>query len=730
MDRTTSHTLSAVGTLSTLLVMSAASSLTTPLAAQTAAPPATRSAMPAPGRLTLDRYMDLEGVGDPRISPDGSRIVYGREWIDPMTDSRKSSLWIMNADGSRSRYLTDGTSPRWSPSGDRIAFLACGTAGGDRSALLECDDGSRRQIYVRYMDAEGAVTQVTRLTQSASNIAWSPDGERIAFNMLVPREHRWEVKLPRKPRGAKWTAEPRIIERLDYRQDRRGFEPQGHRHIFTVPATGGTPRQITDGEFDHGAPAWAPDGRTLYFSGLRREDADWIWRESEVYAVDVATREIKQLTHRRGPDSGPLASPDGRLVAYTGVDSVRNTYITNKLYVMNADGSNPHALTADLDRTPRGARWSPRGDGLFFVTQDRGTMNLWFVSLDGRLRQVTRGNHQFRLSSLSRGGVGVGTLSSPTVPEDVYAVDLRSGGLRRLTEVNADLLADISLGEVEEIEYGSVDDFRIQGWIVKPPDFDPSRKYPLILHIHGGPHAMYGVNFSYSFQNFAAEDHVVLYLNPRGSSGYGTEFGNAIMNAYPGKDYDDLMAGVDELLSRGYVDEENMLVTGCSGGGVLSSWVVGHTERFAAAVVRCPVTDWFSFVGTTDSPNWYRNFAKLPWEDPSEHLRRSSLMYVGNVSTPTLLMTGVKDLRTPMPQTEEFYQALKFRKVPSAMIRMQEEWHGTSSKPSNFLRTQAYIMHWFEKYMTDDMRARRKEWREERGSPPSTVADEADEGGR
>lgn len=680
-------------------------------------------------RLTLERYMDFEGVGDPRISPDGSQVVYSREWVDPMTDSRKSSLWIMNADGSKNRYLTDGSSPRWSPSGDRIAFLACGTTGGGWSALLECGEGSRRQIYVLYMDAGGAATQITRLTQTASNIDWSPDGRQIAFNMLVPELQRWDIKLPRKPKGAKWTAEPRIIERLDYRQDRRGFDPQGNRHIFVVPASGGTPRQITNGAFDHGAPEWNPNGRTIYFSGLRREDADWIWRESEIYAVDVASREIHQLTHRRGPDSGPVASPDGRLIAYTGVDSVRNSYITNKLYVMEADGSNPHPLTADLDRTPRGLTWSSSGDGIYFIAQDEGTEDLWFASLKGRVQPVTQGEHRFRLTSLSESGTGVGTFTSPTVPEDVYAVDLKKGELHRLTDVNADVLVDAEQGEVEEIRYTSVDDFHIQGWILKPPAFDPGRKYPLILHIHGGPHSMYGFNFSYSFQNYAANDYVVLYVNPRGSTSYGTDFGNAIMNAYPGKDYDDLMAGVDAVLARGYVDEDNMFVTGCSGGGVLSSWIVGHTDRFAAAVVRCPVTNWFSFVGTTDSPGWYRNFAKLPWEDPSEHLRRSPLMYVGNVSTPTLLMTGVQDLRTPMPQTEEYYEALKFLKVPSAMIRMEGEWHGTSSKPSNFLRTQAYIMHWFEKYMTDDMKTRRKAWREERSSEVPVVADAESGGG-
>jgi dipeptidyl aminopeptidase/acylaminoacyl peptidase len=260
------------------------------------------------------------------------------------------------------------------------------------------------------------------------------------------------------------------------------------------------------------------------------------------------------------------------------------------------------------------------------------------------------------------------------------------------------VLAGKKLGETEEVWYTSVDGLRIQGWIVKPPDFSPTRKYPLMLEIHGGPHAMYNVGFNFARQNHVAQGYVLLYTKTRGSTGYGSKFGNEIMNAYPSKDFDDLMTGVDTLIGRGYIDTNKMYVFGCSGGGVLTAWIVGHTDRFAAASSNCPVINWLSFVGTTDGPGWYRNFAKPFWEDPTEHLRRSPIMYVGNVKTPTMLMTGVLDLRTPMPQTEEFYSALKFRKVPTAMIRFNEEWHGTSSKPSNFLRTQLYLRSWFERY--------------------------------
>jgi dipeptidyl aminopeptidase/acylaminoacyl peptidase len=302
------------------------------------------------------------------------------------------------------------------------------------------------------------------------------------------------------------------------------------------------------------------------------------------------------------------------------------------------------------------------------------------------------------VTDLGKSFLAVGTMSTASRPTDIVAFDVRTPAPRWLTDVNGDVLAGKQLATTEEVWYTSVDGYKIQGWIVKPADFDPKKKYPLMLEIHGGPHSMYNVGFSFARQDHAANGYLILYTNPRGSTGYGSAFGNAIKNAYPGKDYDDLMAGVDTVINRGYVDRNRLYVFGCSGGGVLTSWIVGHTNRFAAASANCPVTNWLSFVGTTDGSSWYYNFAKYPWDDPSEHLKRSPLMYVGNVQTPTMLMTGVNDLRTPMGQTEEYYEALKIRKVPTAMIRFNNEWHGTSSTPSNFLRTQLYLRSWFEKY--------------------------------
>ncbi|MDE0074297.1 MAG: S9 family peptidase [Gammaproteobacteria bacterium] len=642
-------------------------------------------------RLSLTHYLDMESVSDPRISPDGERIVYTRGWVDKQGDRRESSLWIMNADGSRARHLLDGSNARWSPDGTRILFTARGEPSGS-------------QLFVRWMDDEGAVSQITRLENGPSGPQWSPDGEWIAFTSRVPARADFAgVELPRRPEGAQWVREPKVVERAGYKRDRQGYVDTGWTHVFVVPAEGGTARQLTDGDWNHSGIQWSPDGSDIYFTSYREEDWDRPehWQESEIYAVSVTSGDIRQLTDRRGPDGGPVPSPDGSLIAYTGIDAHRDTYRNQRIHLMNRDGSGSRVISGDYDRQVGGMMWAPDGSGLYFNVRRDGYGQLHFVSVDGGVTQLTSGAHLFGLSSFSDDGVGVGVISSAHEPGDVFRFGLDSpDDIRRLTDVNADVLAYVELGEVEEIWYDSEDDFRIQGWIVKPPDFDASRIYPMMLVIHGGPHSMYNGGFNFAFQEHAANDYVVLYTNPRGSTGYGTEFANAINHDYPGADFPDLMAGVDEMLGRGYVDEDNLFVYGCSGGGILTSYIVGNTDRFTAASANCPIVNWMSAMGTSDAISYTRTFEKPFWEDPAEWIDRSSIFYVGNVTTPTMLLTGEMDLRTPMGQTEEFYQALQYVGVPTVMIRFQEEWHGTSSRPSNFLRTQLYLRKWFEKWGT------------------------------
>lgn len=636
--------------------------------------------------LQTENYFDLTSVRSPQISPDGSKILYSRTWINKYEDNRDSDLWMMNADGTRAGFFMDGGSPVWSPCGNRIAFVKAGDPKGS-------------QIFIRYMDSDAPPTQITRVDYSPSGIQWSPDGKWIAFTMKLPDNKGWKINMPKTPKGAKWTSPPRIVDDLVYRRDRSGFIEDGYTHIFVVNAEGGMARQITSGDWNHGNRfSWSPDGKQILFSSLRIEEAEYAYRESEIYTVEVASGEIKQLTTRTGPDYGPLVSPDGKLVAYQGYDYTDDTFINSSLYVMNLDGSRSRLMGGDFDKGFSILKWAPDNSGVYLNVSEEGTSNLYFAPVRGKLKQLTSGQHRLSVSSISDDGLAVGTLSNPHLPGDLISFDVNDFQIQYLTSVNQDLLDQVTLGEVNEIWYTSTDDLDIQGWYITPPDFDPSKKYPMILVIHGGPHGMYGVGFNFRWQIHAAEGYVVLFTNPRGSSGYGSAFGNAIKNDYPNKDYDDLMNGVDEMIKKGFIDEKNLFVYGGSGGGVLTSWIVGHTDRFAAASVNYPVINWLSFVGTTDGVSWYRNFKEMPWEDPSEHLRRSPLMYVGNVTTPTLLMTGVKDLRTPISQTEEFYAALKVRKVPTAMIRFNDEYHGTSSNPSNALRTIAYLHHWFEKY--------------------------------
>ena len=542
--------------------------------------------------LSLEQYLDMETVSNPQISPDGTQIVYTRGWVDKINDRRQSSLHIMNADGSRPRHLLEGSGAQWSPDGTRILFTAPGEPQGS-------------QIFVRWMDAEGAVTQVTRLERGPSNPVWSPDGEWIAFTSRVrDRADFAGVPLPARPEGANWVQEPKVVERAAYKRDRQGYVDTGWTHVFVVPAEGGTPRQLTDGDWNHSSIQWSPDGTEIYFTSFRDENADRPehWQESEIYAVSVATGDIRQLTSRRGPDASPMPSPDGSLIAYTGIDAHRDTYRNQKIYLMSRDGSGSRVISGDYDRQSRGLMWAKDGSGLYFNVNRDGYRQLHFVSVDGGVEVLTAGDHLFALSSFSDDGVATGVISSAHEPGDIYR--------------------------------------------------------------------------------------------------YGTEFANAINHDYPGADFPDLMKGVDEMLARGYVDGENLFVYGCSGGGILTSYIVGNTDRFRAASANCPIVNWMSAMGTSDAITYLRTFEKPFWEDPTEWIDRSSIFYVGNVTTPTMFLTGERDLRTPMAQTEEFYQALQYVGVPTVMIRFPDEWHGTSSRPSNFLRTQLYLRKWFEKWGT------------------------------
>ncbi len=651
--------------------------------------------------FNLIDVFQLEFAADPQISPDGRRVVYVRNFMDIMQDRQRSNLWIVNTDGSGHRPLTTGnendSSPRWSPDGSRLAYVS----GADGSA----------QLYCRWMDS-GQTAKLTNLTNAPAGLAWSPDGKSIAFSMLVPEKPEPFAELPPKPEGAQWAEPPKVIRKVLYRFDGQGYLKDGYHQIFVLSADGGTPRQLTSGQFHHhGPPAWTPDGKSLVFSANRTTEWEYRPRNSEIYELSIAGRGIKALTSRDGPDHSPVVSPDGKQIAYLGFEDRQQGFQSTKLWVMNRDGSNNRAIAESLDRDVESPVWNAKGNGLFFQYDDRGVTKIGFTTLDGNVQTLAENvggvtlGRPYASGSFSATPAGqiAYTQCNPHHPADVAVVGAgkHSGPT---TDLNADLLGYKQLGDVEEFCFDSEHDGRsIQAWLVKPPGFDSQKKYPLILEIHGGPFANYGPRFTAEIQLYAAAGYVVLYVNPRGSTSYGEEFGNLIHHAYPGHDYDDLMSGVDAVLKQGFIDERNLFVTGGSGGGILTAWIVGKTGRFRAAVAAKPVINWYSFALTADAyPFFYKYwFPGFPWEHPKQYLARSPLSLAGNVTTPTMLMTGEEDHRTPISEAEQFYQALKLRKVDTALVRIPGASHHIVQRPSNMMNKVAHILKWFEMYRKD-----------------------------
>lgn len=647
--------------------------------------------------LQYDDVFLLEFASDPQPHPADDRLVFVRNWMDRTADRNRASIWEMNADGSGLQPLFDhdlnAGSPRWSPSGDRIAF----TAGG--------------QIHMHWVDS-GRTSKISALQQSPSSISWSPDGEWLAFVMFKPKQTSAPVNLPGRPSGADWADAPIYIDSMNYRADGRGYLSQGYRHIYIMPAEGGTPIQLTDGDYNHGGNlAWANDGSSIYFSANRVEKPEKEPSNSNLYRIDIADRTVTQITDRFGPDANPKISPNGQMIAYTGFDDRKLAQQNHRLYVVDLDGKIVTNLTEDLDQHIRDFEWSSDSRSLVIYYDDKGHGTLARQPLHGDRQVLTTGVGGLSYSRPYSGGqfalmaddTPVFTQSSTQHPAELAV--LRDGEAHTLTRLNRDLLAKRTIGDVEEFWYeSSVDGRDIHGWIIYPPGFDPDKKYPLILEIHGGPHTAYGPYFAMELQLMAAQGYVVLYTNPRGSTSYGEDFANLIHHNYPSHDHDDLMDGVDAVIDRGFVNEDELFIIGGSGGGVLTTWAIGHTDRFRAAVAVNPVINWYSFVLNADMYNYFSQywFPALPWEDPDHYLKYSPISYVGNVSTPTMLFTGEADHRTPISETEQYYQALQLRGVDTAMVRIPDASHALHARPSNHMAKPAYAIYWFEKYRNKD----------------------------
>ncbi len=619
--------------------------------------------------------------------------------MDIMQDKPVANIWVIGSNGQGHRPLLSGvesfSSPRWAPGGDRLAYVSAAPGRGP-------------QLHVRWMDT-GQTALLSNLRSAPGAIAWSPDGAQIAFTLFVRSEATTLAKPPAKPEGANWAPPVKVIDVIQYRADGRGYLDPGFTHVFVIPAEGGTPRQLTSGNFNHYGPlAWSPDGKTIVLSANRNDDWEYRPQESDLWSITVANGEMRKITDREGPDRAPAWSPDGRRIAYLGYDDKKMGYHNSIVYVKNLRDGSTRAVTGGFDRSVSAVQWAGSSRRLYIQYDDHGKRYLAGLALNGSMDVVADDiggvglGRPYTSGGFTAANNGAYAYSAGTAarPADV-AAGRRGRQPSRLTNLNEDLFDHKTLGKVEEASWqSSVGDYELQGWIVTPPDFDPDTKYPFILEIHGGPFAAYGPYFSAEIQLYAAAGYVVLYMNPRGSTSYGDRFANEIHHNYPGQDYDDLMSGVDMMLAKGFIDEKNLFVTGGSGGGVLSAWIVGKTDRFAAAVVAKPVINWTSTVLTTDITAFMAQywFAKPPWEDQAAYWKRSPLSLVGNVTTPTMLLTGEVDHRTPIPESEQYYQALKLRKIDTAMVRVPEASHGIAARPSHLIAKVDSILAWFEAY--------------------------------
>jgi len=681
-------------------------------------------------------------IADPQISPDGSTVAFVRVSVNEKDNRYESSIYTVPVKEPASPHrLTSGTrdlAPRWSPDGKRLAFVrsVAPTGGGESSSKPQ-----PAQIYLLEMEG-GEARAITDVAPSTiilpTGPVWSPDSKLIAFTASTApvRPAGAEPAEPRKDGNAdsKHETDVKVMTKAVYRANGNPgwLDDDRHSHIFTVRVPEGAndkpaPTALTSGEFSEGNLAWAPGGSTIYFVSTRVSEPYYDESGSELFSVPSAGGAITKVAGIDGTIDNVSPSPDGKRIAFMGTLRGRpiRSYSQPDVWVMDAaPGSTPRNLTAAYDfdigggiggdqGAPRGQNrkpivWSKDGTALFLVSAEKGSANLKRVTIaTGAVDPLTEGAQDVAAFSATPDGTTlVATVSTQTTIGDLVVLKT-TGGVpatpTQITHVNEELFNDIRQSEPEEIWYKSFDGRSVQGWILKPPDFDGSKKYPMILEIHGGPHAAYGNVYTHEFQWMAASGYVVLFTNPRGSTSYGQEFGNIIQYHYPGDDYKDLMAGVDEVLRRGYVDPDRLGVTGGSGGGLLTNWTVTQTRRFKAAVSQRDIADWYGFWFTADftlfQPTWFR---KTPWEDPQDFAARSPITHVANVTTPLMLVLGDEDYRTPPADGGEMmFRALKYRRIPTVMVRFPRENHelSRSGEPWHRVERLQHIVGWMDQWL-------------------------------
>jgi len=650
--------------------------------------------------FTAQDVFELEWADDPQVSPDGTQAIYLRRFNDIQTDRTRAHVWIVNLDGTGHEPLLadEGSyrSPRWSPDGTRIAFMKS----------VEGGTG----LFVHYLGS-GREALLGTFDRSPGGITWAPDGQSIAFTKSVKGKSETLISAPKKPKGATWAPPAVVIDRARYRTNGSGFLELAYDHVFVLPAEGGTARQLTSGDFNHGGSlSFTGDGSEILFSANRDEGWELQSRESDLFAVSVETGDLRQLTSEPGTETSPTVSPDGKRIAYLKTANTRIPFLATNVHVMNADGSGVRSVTEGLDRRAGSAQWLSNSE-VAYTFQDRGENFVGVATTSGKRRTAvekiggTTIGRPYVSGTFDAGARGalVYTKGSATRPGDLYA--MQGGREVRLTSLNEDLLAHRDLGELRSFTTkSSLDGLEVQGWMITPPGYEEGKTYPLIIEIHGGPHLAYGPHFSAELQRMAAAGYVVIYDNHRGSIGYGSEFANLLQYKYSSPDdFADHMSAVDWAIANGFADQDNLFIAGGSAGGIATAYAIGLTDRFNAAMAAKPVINWVSKVLTADSyiGQIQNQFPGPPWEHLEHYWARSPLSLVGNVSTPTMLITGEVDYRTPISETEQFYQALQLLKVPSVMVRIPGSNHGIASHPSRLNAKTDYTLAWFDKYRTD-----------------------------
>lgn len=661
------------------------------------------AAVPAvPPPMTPEDLYAFRFLADAQIAPDGARVAYMVREMDKEANTYRSAIWVLPFGGGEPLALAPGPGqdalPTWSPDGRHIAFVS------DRSAPAGDPKARKPKNLFVVASTGGEPRQVTRFADDCGDLVWSPDGARLAFTVKEP-----------KPAGA---ADDGIFvwRKLRYKTD-EGYLSDGRRkHVWVVDATGGEPRRVTDGEWDDAQPAWSPDGTMIAFVSNRTDE-----RETNTVAdIHVATLAGGgwRVTDGAGSYGNPRFSPDGSEIACYGVAKAVGSSAKNvKLFVFPARGDGAgRDLTAGWDRTVGSTvmsdmraqsqtlppTWSADRTRVIFVGSDQGTANVYSASVEGGdVRAETVGPHQVVSLSLATDARRFACVySHATLPGDVGVGEL-GGPLRAITDLNGQLLRSRAIVAPERVEFTGADGWAIEGWLLKPPGFDPAKKWPLVLEVHGGPHGAYGHGFFHEFQVLVGRGYVVLFTNPRGSHAYGEKFSTACVGDWGGKDYQDLMAGVDHVVKMGFVDGARLYVTGGSYGGFMTNWIVGHTTRFRAAATQRSISNNISAFGVSDI-GWhfwgYEMGEASPWKDPEKLVERSPLTYVPNVRTPVLILHAEKDVRCPIEQAEQFFVALRLHGVETEFVRFPEDNHDLTrgGKPRNRVEHCRRIADWFD----------------------------------